>query len=88
MNATNERTDASVHELMNDATEWLKYAQKLTGFMCEIVEDAGELQGKEVANALLVVDALVRRGLDFTEQAHTQLVREQLHAATSTLAAH
>ena len=87
MNATNER-DASVHELMNDATEWLKYAQKLTGFMCEIVEDAGELQGKKVANALLVVDALVRRGLEFAEQAHTQLVREQLHAATSTLAAH
>jgi hypothetical protein len=91
MNSTNERTlvahpDASVHELMNGATEWLQYAQRLTGFMSEVIENADELQAKEVANALMVIDALLRRGLDFALQAHTQMVREQLHAATGALA--
>ena len=92
MNATNERapvveSDRSVHELMNDATEWLQYAQRLTGFVSELIEDAGELKGKEMAAVLMVIDALMRRGLDCAMQAHTQLVQQQLHAATSTLAA-
>jgi hypothetical protein len=87
---TNERTlvvepDGSVHQLMNEATEWLQHAQRLTGFISELVEDAGELKGKEMAAVLMVIDALMRRGLDAAMQAHTLLVREQLHAATSTL---
>ena len=34
---------------------------------------------------LMVIDALMSRGLYCAMQAHTQMVREQLHAATSTL---
>ena len=86
MNAMSERTEVSVHELMNDATEWLQYAQRLTGFVSEVAEEAVELEGKEMANVLVVVDALLRRGLDCAMRAHTQWVREQLHAATCTLA--
>ena len=33
----------------------------------------------------MVIDALMSRGLYCAMQAHTQMVREQLHAATSTL---
>ena len=90
MNAMNDHANAvdsenSAHELMNDATEWLQYAQRLTGFVSELIEDAGELKGKEMAAVLMVIDALMSRGLDRAMQAHTQMVREQLHAATTTL---
>ena len=90
MNAMNDHANAvdsetSVHELMNDATEWLQYAQRLTGFVSELIEDAGELKGKEMAAVLMVIDALMRRGLDCAMQAHTQMVRDQPHAATTTL---
>jgi hypothetical protein len=89
MNAMNERTSVdpvvSVHELMNDATEWLQYAQRLTGFVSELIEDAGELKGREMAAVLMVIDALMSRGLDRAMQAHTQMVQEQLHEVTSTL---
>ena len=69
------------------ATEWLQYAQRLTGFVAEVIEQVEELNGKEMATVLTVIDALLTRGLEGAMQAHTQLVREQLHAATSTLAA-
>ena len=89
MNAMNDQAfvdaETSVHQLMNDATEWLQYAQRLTGFVSELIEDAGELKGKEMAAVLMVIDALVSRGLDRAMQAHTQMVREQLHTATTTL---
>ena len=90
MSAMNDQafidTETSVHELMNDATEWLQYAQRLTGFVSELIEDAGELKGKEMAAVLMVIDALMSRGLDRAMQAHTQIVKEQLHAATTSLA--
>ena len=90
MNAMNDQAfvepETSVHQLMNDATEWLQYAQRLTGFVSELIEDAGELKGKEMAAVLMVIDALMSRGLDCAMQAHTQLVQRQLHAATTALA--
>jgi hypothetical protein len=87
----NDRThivnpDASFHDLMNGATEWLNYAQRLTSFLSEVIDDVDDLQGKEVAMVLMVIEALTQRGLDCAMQAHSQMAREQLHAATSTLA--
>ena len=89
MNAMNDQAfvdvETNVHQLMNDATEWLQHAQRLTGFVSELIEDAGELKGKEMAAVLMVIDALMSRGLDCAMQAHTQMVRKQLYTATTTL---
>ncbi|WP_275690417.1 hypothetical protein [Luteibacter yeojuensis] len=40
-----------------------------------------------MAAVLMVIDALVSRGLDRAMQARTQMARERLHAATTTLGA-
>jgi hypothetical protein len=87
LSARADRLSSQATIAPNEATEWLQYAQRLTGFVTEVVEETDELKGKEMATVLTVIDALMRRGLDCAMQAHTQMVREQLRVATGVLAA-
>ena len=59
----NGENDATVHQLMNEVTECLQYARGLTGLLAQLVEGAGEVNGKDLAMALRAWRRLWRRGV-------------------------
>jgi hypothetical protein len=62
-----------------------EHALRLTRIVSELVDRDHQIKGKEMALVLTIIDVLMRRSFDFATQTRTQMVQEQLHAATRTL---
>jgi hypothetical protein len=70
-------SEASVHDLLNDATEWLQYARGLTELLAELVHESDVVDCRHMALGLDAIGALTRLGLQCTAHAHTRIAWEQ-----------
>lgn len=65
--------DASVDELLNDATEWLQYARCLTDLLTETVADAACPDRRRLTMALGAIGVLTGMGAQCAMQAHARM---------------
>jgi len=56
-------TDANVHELLNEATEWLQYSRGVTQLLAELVHESEDLDCAQMSLALDAIGAMTQRGI-------------------------
>ncbi|WP_213948742.1 hypothetical protein [Luteibacter sp. dw_328] len=66
-------TEATTHELLNDATEWLQYARGLTELLAELVHESDTVDCRRMALGLEAISAITRMGLQCTAHAHAHI---------------
>jgi hypothetical protein len=64
---------ATVHELLNEATEWLQYACGISELLAELVHESDGVDSRRMALALEAIGKITRTGAQRTAQAHTML---------------
>ncbi|HXO99368.1 MAG TPA: hypothetical protein VN813_02650 [Luteibacter sp.] len=69
--------EATPHDLLNDATEWLQYARGLTELLAELVHESDTVNCNHMALGLDAIGALTRLGLQCTANAHALLSWER-----------
>lgn len=69
--------DATAHDLLNDATEWLQYARGLIDLLADLVHESDTLDCARMALSLEAISALMRVGVRCTAQAHATLSWEE-----------
>lgn len=69
--------DASTHDLLSDATEWLQYAGGLTELIAELVHESDTVDCGHMALALDAIAAVTRTGLQCAAHAHARLSWER-----------
>ena len=69
--------DASVHDLLNEATEWAQYASGVAELFSDLVHEADVVNCRQMALALEAVSAISRLGAQRVAQAHAMLHWEQ-----------
>lgn len=69
--------EASAHELMNAATEWLQFARGLTGLLADLVHEADIVDCQSMALGLEAIGALTQMGIQCTTHAHARLSWEK-----------
>lgn len=65
--------DASVHDLLNDATEWLQYARGMTSLLADLVHEADAVDCHQMALGLEAIAAMTRAGVHYAAEAHARL---------------
>lgn len=68
--------EATAHDLMNAATEWLQYARGLTDLLADLVHEADAFDCRKMALGLEAIGALTRMGVQCTAQAHVRMCWE------------
>ncbi|WP_448098823.1 hypothetical protein [Luteibacter yeojuensis] len=74
--------EASAHDLLNDATEWLQYARGLTGFLADLVHESDSVDCAKLALALEAIGALTHMGVQCTAHAHARISWDQARDAS------
>lgn len=69
--------DASTHDLLNDATEWLQFARGVTELLAELVHESDTVDCRRMALGLEAIGALTRMGLQCTAHAHARMSWEK-----------
>lgn len=69
--------EATAHDLMNEATEWLQYARGLTGLLSDLIHEADAVDCQRMALGLEAVGALMHMGIQCTAQAHVRMCWER-----------
>lgn len=69
--------DASAHDLLNAASEWLQYTRRLNRLLIDLVREAGGVDGKRMTYALESVDALMSIGMRCAAEAHGKMLWER-----------
>ncbi len=69
--------EASVHDLLNGATEWLQYARGLSELLSDLVHESDTVDCRRLALSLEAIGALTHLAVQFTAQAHARLCWEQ-----------
>jgi len=77
--------DASAHELLNNATEFLQYARGLTELLAEFVHESDTVDCRRMALSLDAVAALTQMGAHCAAEAHARLPWEKSAATTETV---
>jgi len=75
--------DATSHDLLNEATEWLQYAYAMTSMLSEIVSAADVeniVSHPRLAAALDGIGAMTNLGMLCAAEAHTRMCWEQAMA--------
>jgi hypothetical protein len=72
--------EATAHDLMNAATEWLQYARGLTRLLADLVHEADTVDCQRIALGLEAIGALTHMGVQCTAQAHVRMCWEQVTA--------
>jgi hypothetical protein len=65
--------ETSVHDLLNDATEWLQYARGLTGLLADLIHESDSVDCHRMALGLEAISALTHVGVTCTTEAHARL---------------
>jgi len=73
--------EASAHDLLNDATEWLQYARGLTGLLADLVHESDSVDCVQLALSLEAIDTLMHMGVQCTAQAHARMSWDQARDA-------
>jgi len=66
-------SEASTHDLLNEATEWLQYARGLTELLAELVHESDTFDCRRMALGLEGIGAMTRMGLRYTAHAHARM---------------
>ncbi len=69
--------EATSHDLMNEATEWLQYARSLTRLLADFVHESDTVDCQRVALGMEAIGALVHMGVQCTAQAHARMCWEK-----------
>jgi hypothetical protein len=69
--------EATAHDLMNEATEWLQYARGLTRLLADLIHEAEAVDCQRLAQGLEAIGALTHMGVQCTAQAHARMCWEQ-----------
>lgn len=76
--------EASVHDLLNDATEWLQYARGLMDVLSEFVHESDTVDCARIALSLEAIAAITHLGLQCSAQAHARIAWESAERANRT----
>ncbi|APG05931.1 hypothetical protein BJI69_19835 [Luteibacter rhizovicinus DSM 16549] len=68
--------EATAHDLMNEATEWLQYARSLTRLLSDLIHEADTVDCQRLAHSLEAIGALTHMGVQCTAQAHARMCWE------------
>jgi len=68
--------EATAHDLMNEATEWLQYARSLTRLLSDLIHEADTVDCPRLAHSLEAIGALTHMGVQCTAQAHARMCWE------------
>lgn len=74
--------DATPHDLMNEATQWLQYTRGLTGLLADLIHEAESVDCQRMALGLEALSALTHMGIQCTAQAHVRMCWEQSKSHT------
>lgn len=77
-------TDASVHELLNEATGWMQYATGVTQLLSDLVHEAYVVICRRMALALEAISAITRLGAQRAAQDHAMVHWERATAVAKT----
>ncbi|QDE40922.1 hypothetical protein FIV34_17735 [Luteibacter pinisoli] len=69
---TDEQTP-SVHDLLNDATQWLQYARSVMTLVADLVHEADEVDCKQLSLTLEAIAAMTARGTRQLGEARAQM---------------
>ena len=69
--------EATSHDLMNEATEWLQYARSLTRLLADFIHESDAIDCQRVAHGLEAIGALTHMGVQCTAQAHVRMCWEK-----------
>jgi hypothetical protein len=69
--------DTSVHDLLNQATEWLQYARGMTELLAELIHESDTVDCGRVAFGLEAIGAMTRLGVRYTTEAHARISWER-----------
>ncbi|MEX1827707.1 hypothetical protein JNG39_08465 [Luteibacter sp. CQ10] len=69
-----EGVEASAHELLNEATEWLQYARGMTQLLAEWVEEVEVVDRGKMVLALGAIEAMTSHGVACAAQAHVRVL--------------
>lgn len=77
--------NASTHDLLNNATEWLQYSLGLTELLAELIHESDSVDCQRMALGLEAIGALTRMGMQCAAHAHTRISWERArHARDGT----
>lgn len=65
--------DATAHDLLNEATEWMQYAGGVSELLADLVHESDAVDCRRMALALEAIGAMARLGARRTAQAHAML---------------
>jgi hypothetical protein len=65
--------DATPHDLLNEATEWMRYAGGVAELLGELVHESDAVDCQRMALALEAIGAIARIGAQRTAQAHAMM---------------
>ncbi|HVI54019.1 MAG TPA: hypothetical protein VM621_03075 [Luteibacter sp.] len=68
--------EATSHQLLNEATQWLQYARGLAGLLADLIHEADAMDCQRVALGLEAIGALTYMGIQCTAQAHVRMCWE------------
>ncbi len=69
--------DASVHDLLNDATEWLQSSRGITELLADLLHQAESVNCLRMALGLEAIGALTQAGVRCATEAHARLCWEE-----------
>ena len=65
--------EATAHDLLNEATEWMQYASGMAGLLAELVHESDTVDCQRMALALEAISAVTRLGTQRMAQAHAMM---------------
>jgi hypothetical protein len=72
---TDEQTP-SVHDLLNDATQWLQYARSVLSLVADLIHEADEVDYKQLSLTLEAIAAMTGHGTRKLCDARAQMIWE------------
>ncbi|UPG86388.1 hypothetical protein L2Y94_03240 [Luteibacter aegosomatis] len=71
--------DATAHELLNQATEWLQYARGLSQLLADLVHETDDLDCGRMALGLEAIGELTHLGVLCAAEANARMCWQQAH---------
>ncbi|WP_448096305.1 hypothetical protein [Luteibacter yeojuensis] len=75
--------DATPHDLLNGAIEWLQYARGLSQLLADLVHESDVVDCRRMALSLEAIAALTNMGVQCTAQAHARMSWDQARDASA-----
>jgi hypothetical protein len=66
------RSEPSLHELLNEAREWLQYSRGVTATLSDLVHEADAVDCKQMSLSLDAIAAMMQAAAHLISEAHVQ----------------